>query len=117
MVIKCTVLRHKQPQGIKLYIWNNSDDSINYESTRQVIGTNVTEEWNVSLGFENYTWNCYAENNYHENLILDKDKLRFEFKNGNIEGDFFELNSKEKKELELVPMGNTVLRRVTFPVQ
>ena len=50
--------------NMTLFIWNNSDNSLNYNSVRQLSGMNSTEEWNVSLGFGNYTWNCYAENNY-----------------------------------------------------
>ncbi len=69
-------------------------------------------------GFHDY--HCFAENNNHENIILDKNALVFEFVDGEnqyLKGEIINRNTNEKEEVKLHPMGETVLRRVTFPVQ
>ena len=69
-------------------------------------------------GYHDYY--CYAENNKHENISLDKNALDFEYiagENPYLKGEIINRNSNKKVEIQLLPMGRTILRRVTFPVQ
>ena len=69
-------------------------------------------------GFHDYY--CFAENEAYKNFALDKSALNFAYiadETPVLKGDFIDKSTNEFKEVKLIPMGKTVLRRVTFPVQ
>ncbi|MEO1261180.1 MAG: beta-L-arabinofuranosidase domain-containing protein [Bacteroidota bacterium] len=67
-----------------------------------------------------HDYHCLAINDDHENLRLDKNALEFEFISGGsqyLKGNVVNTKTNNNREVKLRPMGETVLRRVTFPVQ
>ena len=64
-------------------------------------------------GFHDY--HCHSESEVYKNLSLNKDNLAFQFTNGKLKGQVSDTEKKESIDVELVPMGKTVLRRITFP--
>lgn len=69
-------------------------------------------------GFKDYY--CHPKNEKYKNLSLQKDQQNFQFHPGvnpKIEAKFKDQITQESKSLNLIPMGKTVLRRVTFPIE
>jgi len=66
-------------------------------------------------GFHDYY--CLPENKDFENIQLAKDKLDFKFVGGDkliLQGHAMNTKTNKRTEIELIPMGETVLRKVTF---
>ncbi|MEM8907788.1 MAG: beta-L-arabinofuranosidase domain-containing protein [Bacteroidota bacterium] len=69
-------------------------------------------------GFHDYY--CLAKNDDYKNLMVSKKELNFEFVAGelpSLKGTLVDDKTKELKNVNLKPMGQTILRKVTFPVQ
>ena len=69
-------------------------------------------------GFHDY--HCLAESDHFKTLKVDKNAMDFEFRDGeypHLKGKLRNEKTNELEEVELVPMGKTVLRRVTFPLE
>ncbi|MCI4667120.1 MAG: glycoside hydrolase family 127 protein [Bacteroidia bacterium] len=69
-------------------------------------------------GFHDYY--CLAENHNHEKLVLPGANLKFQYINSGkpiIKGMAIDSGSGKAVKIKLVPMGQTVLRRVTFPTK
>ena len=66
-----------------------------------------------------YDYYCFAENKAYENLSITKNNLPFEFTDNEIPtlvGKLLDEEMNQVREISLIPMGKTVLRRVTFPL-
>ncbi|BFP43498.1 hypothetical protein FGF1_43430 [Flavobacteriaceae bacterium GF1] len=62
-------------------------------------------------------YHCLPENEAHKNLVIptDVDLKRTEDSGPIMEGQLFDASKQKEVPVRLVPMGKTVLRRVTFP--
>ena len=68
-------------------------------------------------GFHDYY--CFAESDQHENLSLDRNALDFSYQDGvnqHLTGNMVDQSTGRVKPVKLIPMGKTVLRRITFPL-
>ncbi len=67
-------------------------------------------------GFTDY--HCIATNNNHEDLGLSDDLPEFKFiadASPHLTGQVMDVKNGKSKRVRLIPMGKTVLRRITFP--
>lgn len=58
---------------------------------------------------------CYPESETYKSLVLTENSEFATSDSENLQGNFYDTNKQTAIEATLVPMGKTVLRRVTFP--
>ena len=66
-----------------------------------------------------HDYHCFAQSQDYKELAVEKSMLNFKFskdENLNIHGRMVHQETGMKNDVQLIPMGKTVLRRVTFPV-
>lgn len=64
-------------------------------------------------GFHDY--HCFPLGDFHQDLVFRNKRVEVELESLN--ATFYNIKTQEEEKYKLVPMGNTVLRRVTFPVK